>query len=93
MFVVRRRAGEKILIADDVEVEILEISRTRVKLGIRAPHEVPVVRAETLRVAEENRAASVWVSAHAGAPRAQLLELLKNLRGEPAQAPVLAADE
>ena len=37
--------------------EVIEISRTRVKLGVRAPREVPVLRKETLAVAAENRQA------------------------------------
>jgi carbon storage regulator CsrA len=42
--VVMRRAGEAIIVAGDIEVEIIEISRTRVKLGITAPREVTVTR-------------------------------------------------
>ncbi len=93
MFVVRRRPGEGILISGDVEVEVLEISRTRVKLGIRAPREVSVERMETLSIAVQNRAASAWVSAHANGQPRQLLELLRNLRAESVQTPVAAADE
>ena len=93
MFVVRRRAGEKILIAGDVEIEVLEITRTRVKLGIRAPQAVPVVRAETLPVAEENRAASAWLATHTGSQPWQLLELLKNLQGKTVQVPAPATDQ
>jgi carbon storage regulator len=90
---VRRRAGEKILIACDVEIEILEISRTRVKLGVRAPQEVSVLRSEARRVAEQNRAASVWVNAQVGAEGTQLMELLRNLRTRNVQTPVGTADE
>jgi carbon storage regulator len=58
MLVIRRRAGESIVIAGDVEIEVLESSPTRVKLGIRAPKEVSVVRKEVGLTADENRAAS-----------------------------------
>ena len=37
MLIVRRRAGEAIVVAGDVEIEVIEISRTRVKLGVTAP--------------------------------------------------------
>ena len=57
MLVLRRRVGEVIAIGDDIEIEVMEISRTRVKLGVTAPRAVPVVRRETLSVATENRKA------------------------------------
>jgi carbon storage regulator len=42
----RRRAGESFIIGEEIEVEILEIAGTRVKLGIVAPASVGVVRKE-----------------------------------------------
>lgn len=53
----RRRQGERIAIGQDIEIEVISISRTRVKLGVTAPREVPVLRKETLAVADENRKA------------------------------------
>lgn len=58
MLVLRRRAGEAIVINGNVEIEIIEISRTRVKLGVMAPREVTVVRRETIAVAAENQKAA-----------------------------------
>ena len=58
MLVIRRRPGESLFIGDDVEVEILEIAGSQVKLGIRAPKEITVLRAEIHFTAEQNRAAS-----------------------------------
>lgn len=58
MLVIRRRAGESILIAGDIEIEVLETSPTRVKLGIRAPKEVDVVRKEVGLIAGENLSAA-----------------------------------
>jgi carbon storage regulator len=58
MLVIRRRSGESLWIGDNVEVEILEIERSQVKIGIRAPREVSVVRSEIHLTAEENRSAS-----------------------------------
>jgi carbon storage regulator len=60
--VLRRRVGEAILVSGEVEIEVLEISRSRVKLGIRAPFKVSVVRRETLPVARENQLASDLVA-------------------------------
>jgi carbon storage regulator len=58
MLVIRRRAGESILIADDIEIEVLETTPTRVKLGIKAPKEVTVLRKEVRLTADHNRAAA-----------------------------------
>jgi carbon storage regulator len=46
MLVIRRRAGERLIIGDDVEIEILEARPNNVKLGIIAPESVPIVRKE-----------------------------------------------
>lgn len=58
MLIIRRRRGESITVGDEVEIEILETSPTQVKLGIRAPKSVPVLRKEILVTRELNRAAS-----------------------------------
>jgi carbon storage regulator len=58
MLVISRRPHESLLIGDDIEVELLEISPSQVKLGIRAPRQVPVLRKEIRVTAEQNRAAS-----------------------------------
>ncbi len=58
MLVIRRRAGESFLIGDNVEVEILDIAPSQVKIGIRAPREVAVLRREIYLTAEQNRSAS-----------------------------------
>jgi len=58
VLVVRRRVGETIVIGDSIEVTIIEISPTRVKLGVMAPREVSVTRQETLAVAADNRRAA-----------------------------------
>ena len=58
MLVIRRRAGEAILIADNIEIEILEVGPTQVKLGIRAPKEILILRKEIHLIREENQAAT-----------------------------------
>ncbi len=77
MLVLRRRAGEAITIGGDVEVEIMEISRTRVKLGVRAPRAISVLRRETIQVAAENREASEFIGSHSADSIDQLLNLLR----------------
>jgi len=58
MLVMRRRVGERLIIGPDVELEILEISPTRVKLGINAPQSVAIVRKEVAATRDENLKAS-----------------------------------
>jgi carbon storage regulator len=58
MLVIRRKAGESILIAGDIEVEILGLTQGHVKLGIRAPKTVPVLRKEVGLAGEQNAAAA-----------------------------------
>jgi carbon storage regulator len=59
--VLRRRVGEAIAIGGDIEIEVIEISRSRVKLGVRAPRTVSVARREIIPIAAENRAAAELV--------------------------------
>lgn len=66
MLVLRRRVGEAIVIGDDIEIEVAEISRTRVKLGVKAPRAVSVARRETIPVAAENRQAAGILDSHGG---------------------------
>jgi carbon storage regulator len=63
MLVIRRRSGEALLIGDDIEIEILDVGSSQVKLGIRAPKEVIVLRKEIQITAQQNLAASQEKSA------------------------------
>ncbi len=46
MLVLSRKLGEKICIADNIEVTIVAVRGDRVQLGINAPLEVPIHRQE-----------------------------------------------
>jgi carbon storage regulator len=54
----RRRAGESILIGENVEIQILHIGESRIKIGITAPKSIPVAMKEVKLVGEENQAAA-----------------------------------
>ena len=58
MLVIRRRIGESLLIGDGIEIQVLEASGSQVKLGIRAPRAIGVVRKEIKVVGEQNLAAA-----------------------------------
>lgn len=46
MLVLTRKSNEVILIGDDVELKVLDISGNRVRLGINAPPDIRVQRSE-----------------------------------------------
>ena len=48
MLVLSRKAGEGILVDGDITISVLSIEAGRVKIGIRAPLDVPIVREELL---------------------------------------------
>ncbi len=52
MLVVTRKTEESIIIADNIEIVVLEVSKDRVKLGITAPKDIKIIRNE-LRSAQE----------------------------------------
>ena len=59
MLLITRRVGEKIMVGDDVVVEVIEVSGSSVRIGIAAPKSIPVYREEIwAAVQAENRAAA-----------------------------------
>jgi carbon storage regulator len=75
MLVLRRRAGESLLIGNDVEIEVLGISAQGVKIGIRAPRETVVLRKELKITQQQNKAAAQGLS---GVDFKQALEKLRS---------------
>lgn len=59
MLTITRRPGEKIMIGDDVVVEVVEVTGSTVRIGITAPREKQIYREELWeRVRAENEAAA-----------------------------------
>ena len=55
MLVLSRKVGERIVIGENVTVMVLEVNGQRVRLGVVAPDDVPVHRAEVFqRIPREN---------------------------------------
>jgi carbon storage regulator len=59
MLVLTRRAGESVMIGDDVVITVLETRGDVIRLGIQAPRDVQVHREEVYRELQDaNRAAA-----------------------------------
>ena len=46
MLILTRRIGEKLFSGDEIEVVVLDVNRNQVKIGIKAPRELTVLREE-----------------------------------------------
>ena len=67
MLFVTRRTGEAVLIGDGISVLVVEIKAGHVRLGIRAPREVPVLREElALRIEQTPKVRSRKTFLHGG---------------------------
>ena len=58
MLVIKRKVSESIMIGDDIEIIISEISQDKVKLAINAPKEIKITRKELAETCEFNITAS-----------------------------------
>ena len=70
MLVISRKVSESIIIGDNIEIIVSEISGDRVKICINAPKEIPILRKELLETRSLNQEASV-------SPQKQTLDKLK----------------
>lgn len=56
MLILNRKAGESIIIGEDIEITILEIEEGRIKIGIDAPRDINILRKEIyIDITEENK--------------------------------------
>jgi carbon storage regulator len=75
LLILTRRAGESVVIADNIIVTVVEVRGEAVRLGIEAPRSVDVHREEIYRELQRaNRAAA--------SPDSDAIEDLKTLVGE-----------
>lgn len=72
MLVLTRRIGEQIIIRDDIKISVLQVSRTKVRLGIVAPGNVRVFRQE---MGERRREATLSVASSGEPIKEVIMEL------------------
>ncbi|MDP2773265.1 MAG: carbon storage regulator CsrA [Nocardioides sp.] len=73
MLVLSRRAGESVVVGDDVTITILEVRGDVVRVGIDAPRSVAVHRAELLQELESSNRDAASPSEQAVASLAEAL--------------------
>ena len=71
MLILQRKAGESLLIGEDITVRVISVDGTRVRLAISAPENVAILRSELVVAADANRD-----SAMEEAAPVELLDLL-----------------
>ena len=59
MLILTRKPGEAIVIDGDIRISVLSIEGERVKLGVDAPREIPVLRQELLDEVRKSNLAAV----------------------------------
>lgn len=63
MLVLTRKNGETIKIGDDIEITVISSKNDQVKIGIKAPKNIEILRKEILeQIQEENQQASKDIS-------------------------------
>ncbi len=83
MLILRRRVGEVLLIGEDVAIEVLECGSWGVKLGIRAPQGVLILRKELRMTGEANAAAANGASLAELERSARNFSTLNSRKGAP----------
>ena len=71
MLILQRKAGESLLIGEDITIRVVSVDGTRVRLAIAAPEDVAILRSELAIATAANRD-----SAMEEAAPVELLDLL-----------------
>ena len=71
MLILQRKAGESLVIGEDITIRVVSVDGTRVRLAISAPEDVSILRSELVTATAANRD-----SAMEEASPAEFLDLL-----------------
>ena len=75
MLVLKRKAGESIIVADNIEIKIIEVEEGRIKIGIDAPKEVSILRKEVL---DETKSENKTAAQSRNIDKSALTKMLRN---------------
>jgi carbon storage regulator len=84
MLVLTRRVDEAIAIGDSIVVTVLGIEGDRVKIGISAPREIPILRHEVFQAVQDQSALQTRLAEQ---PEPKSFEKLRRLLEEDASEP------
>lgn len=59
MLILQRRAGESLVIGNDITVSVVSVEGARVRLAISAPEDIPILRSELVTATAANRDAAM----------------------------------
>ena len=82
MLILQRKAGQSLVIGEDITIQVVSVDGARVRLAISAPGDVPILRSELVVATEANRDSAMEEVAPA-----ELLDLLGGVldhKGTPA---------
>ena len=82
MLILQRKAGESLVIGEDISITVVSVDGGRVRLAISAPQDVPILRSELVDATAANRD-----SAAGEAAPAELLNLFGSNPGHSRQTP------
>ena len=58
MLVISRKAGESLVISDQIKITVISLGNDKVAIGIEAPKEIKIIREELIETIEANKASS-----------------------------------
>ena len=82
MLILQRKAGESLVIGEDITIRVVSVDGTRVRLAISAPEDVSILRSELITATAANRDSAMEESAPA-----ELLDLLGGVLDHKTQTP------
>lgn len=59
MLILQRKAGESLLIGEDISVTVVSLDGSRARLAISAPEDVPILRSELVTATAANKDSAV----------------------------------
>lgn len=69
MLILTRRAGEALRIGDDIEVTVMAVNGSQVRIGIQAPRDVAVDREEIAERKRRDRESAAAATANRARPK------------------------